>query len=102
MSLSSSVEVPGSPCLPNVTPECSCSHGFATWAGLQTRTKILKTFKPWLAILGIDCWSIFNENLNYSQASELLATLREGEMSLVIFACEVALFQFRSGRYFFH
>ena len=64
--------------------------------------KILKKFKPWLTILGIDCrlWSIFNENLNYSQALDLLANLREDEMPLVIFACEVALFQFRNGRYF--
>ena len=52
----------------------------------------------------IDCrlWSIFNENLNYdyNHDRELLDFLRQGELPLVVFACEVALKQLQSSRFF--
>ena len=59
-------------------------------------------YKPWALIMGLDCrlWSIFNENLNYSQRKRLLQQLREEEKELVLFACELALMQHRSGRFF--
>ena len=62
----------------------------------------VKRYKPWALIMGLDCrlWSIFNENLNYSQRKHRLQQLREEEKELVLFACELALIQHRSGRFF--
>ena len=50
-------------------------------------------FKPWALIVGLDCrlWSIFNENLNYSNRRELLRQMRTHEKKLVKFVCELAL-----------
>ena len=64
--------------------------------------KILKRFKPWLLIMGIDCrlWSIFNENMNYGNNKELLEHLRAMELPLVQLACSVAMLQAQAGRFF--
>ena len=62
----------------------------------------VKKYKPWAIIMGLDCrlWSIFNENLNYQDRKDLLASLREDEKELVKFACELALLQHQNGRFF--
>ena len=62
----------------------------------------IKRFKPWVLIMGLDCrlWSIFNENLNYSQRRHLLRQLRTQEKKLVMFACELAILQYNAGRFF--
>ena len=64
--------------------------------------RLLKKFKPWLTALGIDCrlWSIFSENLNFSQDPQLLQQLRELELPLVLFAAEVAMHQMDHHRFF--
>ena len=70
---------------------------------LQQEVRVaIKKYKPWAIIMGLDCrlWSIFNENLNYSERKELLSELRDDEKQLVRFACELALLQHQAGRFF--
>lgn len=64
--------------------------------------KMIRKFKPWLIVLGVDCrlWNIFSENLNFSQDRQRLQQLRELELPLVLFAVEVALIQIQNGRFF--
>lgn len=68
----------------------------------QEVREAVKKYKPWAIIMGLDCrlWSIFNENLNFSERKELLSKLRDDEKQLVRFACELALLQHQAGRFF--
>ena len=59
-------------------------------------------FKPWLIVMGVDCrfWNLFNINLNWSHRQELLESLQDEERILVQFAVDIALMQYKAGRYF--
>ncbi|CAK9027003.1 Tyramine beta-hydroxylase [Durusdinium trenchii] len=59
-------------------------------------------FKPWLIVMGVDCrfWNLFNINMNWSHRQELLESLQDEERILVQFAVDIALMQYKAGRYF--
>ena len=73
----------------------------------STRAYIMekvKKFKPWLIPMGVDCrlWNQFSINLNWStpERQVQLKELQRQERPLVHFATDVALEQYKNGRYF--
>ncbi|CAK9031626.1 unnamed protein product, partial [Durusdinium trenchii] len=66
--------------------------------------QMIKTYKPWLVPMGVDCrlWNHFSKNMNWSSSDRLalLEELREEERELPRFATKVAREQLANGRYF--
>lgn len=71
-------------------------------SGIKLLKGAVRKLKPLLLLVAWPCtfWSLFNENMNYSQRLEVLESLREEEMPLVDLGVDLCLEQDREGRYY--
>lgn len=70
----------------------------------QTREesmKVLKKFKPYLTLMGLDCvyYNLFNKNLNFSHRPKEWECLQRKQKPLLDAACDIAEEQHRTGRF---
>ena len=64
--------------------------------------KAVRTFKPWLLVVGFPCtkYSLINQNCNYAHRLRELEVMREEDAPMRKFICDLLLEQHASGRFF--
>ena len=82
-------------------PDLLYGQNFKDCATRDRIFKTIKTYKPWLVPMGVDCrlWNHFSKNINWSSMDRqaLLEELREEERELPRFARKVAREQMANG-----